>query len=297
MNFGTSTVLSSTLLGMRLTPIPTLIRAINLLAGKHGEHAASLILKNIPTRWVPSDGTYSVRRRGLHWTLDLGDNLQRRLYFVGTYESITLNALLARVRPHDTVLDVGANIGAIALPIAQRLRPPGQVIAVEPAKDTVERLRRHVFLNHLGDRIKVINAGLSDREGTATLRSSAFGLGDVGTRTLEGNSAPVGDPVQLITGDALRNQLNISRFDIVKIDVEGHERFVLDGLTDAFQNCPPRVVVLELVANRQELSGGSSHSLVARMESMGYRGLAIRHRGLSPILPSFSGNTIFTRNE
>jgi FkbM family methyltransferase len=168
---------------------------------------------------------------------------------------------------------------------------------VEPAKDTVERLRRHVFLNHLGDRIKVINAGLSDREGTATLRSSAFGLGDVGTRTLEGNSAPVGDPVQLITGDALRNQLNISRFDIVKIDVEGHERFVLDGLTDAFQNCPPRVVVLELVANRQELSGGSSHSLVARMESMGYRGLAIRHRGLSPILPSFSGNTIFTRNE
>ncbi|MGH7866606.1 MAG: hypothetical protein ACREP9_02985, partial [Candidatus Dormibacteraceae bacterium] len=75
--------------------------------------------------------------------------------------------------------------------------------------------------------------------------------------------------------------------------VEGHERFVLDGLAETFTECPPRVVVLEIVPDRQKLSGGSSQILVDRMTEMGYSGFAIRHRGLSPITQEFSGNAIF----
>jgi len=269
------------------------MRTINKLGGKHGEYAASFVLNRMPRRWVASTGIYRARRNGFHWVLDLDDNLQRRLYLVGAYESLTLAAVFARLRPDDVVLDVGANVGAISLPLAQRLRRPGQVIAVEAAKDTVARLRMHVAMNDLGDRVQVVEAALSDREGEARLRLSGFGPGDVGTRTLEGDLPSDGDPVRLMTGDTLRRQLGIARFDILKVDVEGHERFVLDGLVEVLTECPPRIVVLEIVADHQERSGGSSQLLVDRMSKLGYSGLAIRHRGLCPITSDFSGNVIF----
>lgn len=273
------------------------MRTVTLLGGKHGEYVASLVLNRIPRRWVPSTGTYSARRKGLDWNLDLRDNLQKRLYLVGDYEALTLAAVMARLRPTDCVLDVGANIGAFALPIAQRLRSPGRVIAVEAAKDTADQLRRHVASNGFGDRVQVVEAALSDRAGEARLRISGHGPGDAGSRTLEGDSPTTGEPVLLTTGDLLREQLKIARFDVVKIDVEGHERYVLDGLAETFSACPPRLLVLEVVAAHQERSGGSSQALVKRVSELGYRGCAIRHRGLAPITPDFSGNAIFIRSQ
>ncbi len=271
-------------------------QAVNLLGGKHGEYMASQLLNRLPRAWIPASGRREVSRQGLRWNLDLSDNLQHRLCIVGSYESLLLSALADRLRPTDVVLDVGANIGAIALPLARLLQPgTGRVVAVEAAADTADRLRCHVALNGLEDRVHVVQRGLSNRSGPAYLRSSAFGQDDVGTRTLEGVCAVVGDPVQLVTGDALLAELGIERVDLVKIDVEGHELSVLDGLQHTFADRPPRVVVLEVIAENQARAGLSTERLVARMSELGYGGLAVRHRGLVPLTADFSGNVIFTR--
>ncbi len=279
---------------MRLAAILVLMRIINRIGGMHGEHIASLVLARVPDHWLPTGGTYHVRRRGLHWQLDLADNLQRRMYLVGSYEALTLAALRRLMLPEDVVLDVGANIGTIALPLARRLRHPGQVIAVEAASDTTDRLRENITVNRLDDRVQVVQAALSDRDGITQLRTGSFGTGDVGTRTLEGDEREVGEPVRCITGDLLRQELGIERFDVVKIDVEGHERAVLNGLAQTFAQSPPRLVVLELVPANQTRAGGTMQSLIEQMSQLGYRGLAIRHRGLRPIPSGFSGNAIFT---
>ena len=278
---------------MRFRITTSVLRIINRLGGKYGEYAAGLLLGRIPSRWVSSSGAHHVSRNGLNWVLDLEDNLQKRLYLVGSYESLTLDAIFAKLRPDDVVLDVGANIGAIALPIAKKLRGSGHVIAVEPAKDTAARLRMHVAMNGLNTLVDVIEVALSDREGEARLLLGDFGPGDIGTRTLEGDLPPDGDPVRIMTGDSLRRQLGVDRFDVIKVDVEGHERFVLSGLTETFTISPPRLVVLEVVAEHQKRAGGSPQLLLNLMRSMGYRGLAIRNRGLGPITCDFSGNAIF----
>jgi FkbM family methyltransferase len=268
---------------------------INAMGGKHGEYMASQIVDRVPGTWIPARGRRDVRRLGMRWTLDLDDNVQRRLYVVGSYEALTLDAVASLLRPHDVVLDVGANIGAIALPLARKLRGCGRVVAVEAAADTADRLRWHVRVNGLTDRVHIVQAGLSDRTGSARLRTSGFGQHDVGTRTLEGDSPDVGEPVDLVTGDALREQLGVDRFDIIKIDVEGHELAVLRGLDRTFAEAPPRVVLLEVVAGNQQRAGLSTDALVQRMHELGYRGTAIRHRGLVPLSPHFSGNVIFMR--
>lgn len=271
-------------------------QAINALGGKHGEYLASRLLRRLPHSWVPTAGHREVTRQGLRWRLDLSDNLQQRLCVVGSYEALLLDALADHLRFGDVVLDVGANIGAFALPVARRVRGgTGRVIAVEPARDTAQRLRSHVEINSATDTVQVVEVGLSDQAGRGQLRLSPFGPGDVGSRTLEGDSTAVGDPVELTTGDALRHRLGVERFDVIKIDVEGHEIAVLDGLRETFMTRPPRVVVLEVVAANQERAGLSTSQLVAKMSQLGYDGLAVRHRGLVPLGPTFSGNVIFIR--
>lgn len=272
--------------------LPTVMRTVNWLGGMHGERAASLLLDVLPRSWVPTSGIRLVERGGLLWRLDLSDNLQRRLYLIGSYESLTLRAVLGRLRADDVVLDVGANIGALALPLAKRLQG-GLVFAVEPAADTAERLRQHVAVNRLDHRVRVVDAALSNREGQAVLRVSEMGGGDVGTRTLEGTTPPVGAPVRLTTGDALRRDLRLTSFDVVKIDVEGHEMAVLDGLAGTLAQAPPRMIVLEVVPGNQHRAGASSQALLDRMTALGYRGWAIRHRGLTRVTPGFAGNVLF----
>jgi FkbM family methyltransferase len=279
------------------TLVPGVGRLVNRLGGRHGEYAASALLNRMPAAWVPSAGTHRVRRQGLQWQLDLRDNLQKRLYLVGAYESLTLRALRSLVRPGDIVLDVGANIGAIALPIARNLLGSGRVIAVEAAVETAAQLRSHVVDNGLDDRVQVVQTALSDRIGSARLRRGDFGAGDVGTLTLEGEEQLHGDPVPLTTGDELRQRLGVERFDVLKIDVEGHEMAVLAGLSQTFAERPPRVVLLEVVAENQARAGGSATALVDRMHELGYRGHAVRHRGVVPLTPTFSGNVIFLRTD
>jgi FkbM family methyltransferase len=251
----------------------------------------------LPESWAPSSGSYLAKRANLEWRLELSDNLQRRLFMVGSYEAVTLRTVFQLLKPTDIVLDVGANIGAFALPVARRLSRPGRVIAVEAASDTASILRRHVEMNQLHDRVTVVETGLSDHEGEASLRVSEYGSGDLGSRTMEGGSTIVGDPVRLTTGDKLCPELGVPRIDVIKIDVEGHERFVLNGLASTFESRPPRIVVMEIVGSHQARAGGSSRALVDLMTDLGYVGRAIRYRGLSEITPTFSGNAIFLRED
>lgn len=282
----------------RVAPTAVLpgLRAVNAALGKHGELVASRLADRLPAGWLPTSGIFEARRGGFCWTLDLSDNLQRRLFLVGSYEALTLAAVTSRLQATDVVLDVGANIGTFALPVAARLRHPGRLVAVEAAPDTADRLREHITTNGLSERVEVVQAGLSDHEGSARLHLGTFGVGDAGTRTLEGSGAAVGPAVRLTTGDALRARLGLERFDVVKIDVEGHEAAVLAGLVRTLTEAPPRLLVVEVVPGHQERAGRSTESLVGLITSYGYSGRAIRHRGLAPLTRDFAGNVLFERS-
>src|SRR5689334_14638423 len=89
-----------------------------------------------PPEWWAAAPEVRARRLGLDLALDLRDNLQRTLYFTGTYEPGLLRALAAELRPGDVVADVGAHVGVHALSAGRRLRElggGGRVIAFEPA--------------------------------------------------------------------------------------------------------------------------------------------------------------------
>lgn len=129
----------------------------------------------------------------------------------------------------DVVLDIGANIGSLALIAAQRVGPTGRVIAVEPLARNRVLLARAAQANGFGH-VELIGAAASDRAGELELRSHP-------STSNAATPAAAGERLRARDGETLRvpaivldGVLDLPRLDVVKIDVEGMEPLALRGL-------------------------------------------------------------------
>ena len=125
----------------------------------------------------------------------------------------------AYLRPGDVVIDAGANIGSTALAAAAVVGARGRVFAFEPHPRTFRYLEGNIALNH-ATQVRAINLALEESGGT--LRFSDRGSDDQhAVQTQGGIEVPVDRLDRVLAGERA--------IALLKIDVEGYERFVLGG--------------------------------------------------------------------
>jgi len=81
------------------------------------------------------------------WELDLSEGIDLSIYLFGRFERDTSKALKKATRPGMVIFDIGANVGAHALPMARWIGESGQVYAFEPTDWAFSRLKRNLNLN------------------------------------------------------------------------------------------------------------------------------------------------------
>jgi FkbM family methyltransferase len=180
-----------------------------------------------------------------------------------------LNALL---RPGATVVDVGANIGYNTFYAAQRAGPRGRVYAVEPAQDNLAVLYASLFANRLANVIVLPYAAGGRREvkpfflrGEVSAVNSLFRdnfYAEV-TETTEVLLAPLDDLIPAVP-------------DLVKIDVEGAELDVLQGMTRML-NAPGLRLIVEWHPALQEAAGHAPDALPHDLMARGFTLHAVTH--------------------
>jgi FkbM family methyltransferase len=218
------------------------------------------------------DGLVQARRLGVKFELDLEDHIQRTMYLTGYYERGLGEFLRRSAGMGDVYLDVGANVGIHALPMARRLREKaGSVIAVEAAPDTARMLESAITKNRL-ENVTVAPVALGVTPGTAALRvREGYEAADVGTRTLFGDGVTQ-FTVNIVRGDDLLRDLGVERLDILKIDIEGGELDALRGLEKSLLRFKPRIIVAELRDDTMELRAdeATTATTAAFLEEVGY---------------------------
>ncbi|MBZ5641020.1 MAG: FkbM family methyltransferase [Acidobacteriia bacterium] len=190
-------------------------------------------------------------RLGLLENAVLGD-LFVRTYFVYKRLSDPF-ATLARRQPDllrgGHILDVGANIGYTASVFARGLAPGFRVFAFEPERQNFERLVRTMRRLGLADRVETVHAAVGATEGTVGLwrdvrHHAGHRITTDAFRADRGVAAS--DTVRLLSLDRFTRERGIaSAVGFVKIDVEGYELPVCEGMADIVAANPGLVAAVE----------------------------------------------------
>jgi FkbM family methyltransferase len=156
-------------------------------------------------------------------------------------EAGPLLSLALILQPGDTFVDVGANVGLFSSTLVRfrQVQPSVRFYAFEANPDTADRLRRSMPPGE----VTVFGLALSDRDGTLTFSygstSLTFGVAEsagalrLGRRTIEVPARRL-DGIE-IQGSSL----------VMKIDVENHERQVLEGAAGLFDAGRVKAVYLD----------------------------------------------------
>lgn len=143
-----------------------------------------------------------------------------------SYEEAFDRALLKTLGKDDVVWDIGANIGYYTLKFADIVGPRGHVIAFEPSPTNEVKLREAVAGR---PNISIVAAALGAARQKLTLQQGADDLG--ATSRLIENLAGGGVEVEVATGDSIIEDGRAPAPTVLKIDTEGFEYDILQGLT------------------------------------------------------------------
>jgi FkbM family methyltransferase len=194
-----------------------------------------------------------------------------RSLFPPEYDAPVAAFLRERVRPGMTCVNVGANLGIYALQFAHWSAPDGRVVAFEPNPSTARVLRRHVVLNGMERRVRVVEAAVASAPGRATFFMAAE---DGMSRLGEPNPLlPATEPIQVevTTLDRFLATEGV-RPDWILVDVEGFEVAVLQGARETLRARPGTPgVVLEMHPDAWRVAGTSRADLEDLLADLGLR--------------------------
>ncbi len=172
-------------------------------------------------------------------------HVERQIIRHGLYERHTLELIADFLEPNSRMIDVGANIGAVTIPLAKAL-PDVTVHAFEPNPQAIERLKRNIILNDVTN-ITLHPVGVGAKPGKEQLYASSY---------IEmGNASflkPFDAAQELKTASVKVETLDecfgeraggvAGRINFIKIDVQGYERHVLSGASALIHRDHPCIV-------------------------------------------------------
>lgn len=141
----------------------------------------------------------------------------------------------------DVVIDIGANVGEYTFQLAQRVGPKGRIIAFEPVPYLAETVAKTARINR-HDWVEVHQVAMSASDGTAEFSVEKGNSGGSRLGCMKGDFSQI--KVDTIRLDSfLKSRPDITRIDLVKIDVEGFEDQVLLGARETLARFRPALMM------------------------------------------------------
>jgi len=203
--------------------------------------------------------TGAVPVNGLVFHVDPEDQcIAKFLLEDGVWEPAETALLLEQLAPGDTVVDVGANIGWYTVLASRAVGEDGLVIAFEPDPTNFELLRRNVEANGCHN-VRLERKALSNERGTIELFLHNRNKGmhsALAFQTPDGSIEVEAIPLDDYLADVPRP------IDFVKIDVEGAEGMVLEGMRETLVSNAQLKLLVEFAPKRLRRSGCDPRQLL-----------------------------------
>ncbi len=238
----------------------------------HALTAATSALLRRPVAVYVGDHLALVRMlNGLLMYADSRDlSIAPHLLIEGLWEPGLTAFFLSAIRPGAIVVDIGANMGYFTLLAAQATGPQGRVYAMEPHPRSFEILQRNVAVNWLAERVRCIRCAVLDGPRQTKLHTTSTCLG---SSSLFATGVPEGNFRFEDTVDVAAKTLDElvqEKVDVVKIDAEGSEPFILDGMRSVIARSPNIKIVMEFNRSALEAAGRAPNEFLEKIRELGF---------------------------
>lgn len=249
---------------------------------------------------VPLDEGFLGIRSRMGWLIVGQEEFRSTLHLAdgsSGHEPATKAALELLIEPGDWVIDVGAHIGLLSLPMAHAVGAEGRLIAIEPNPRSAEALRRSLIANGVVERCEIHLAAASNADGLAIFYEGSNSM--LGTLTRVDTQRH--REVSTRTIDTIMN--GRAQVSVVKIDAEGSELEVLEGMRGTIAGNPNIAVIAEFGMEHLQRTNRSTEDWFGAFASLGLaeclviddEAMSLAPLGQVDITQTYSRNLIFTR--
>ena len=202
---------------------------------------------------------------GIKMYLDSRCTFTPGLVMTGTFDKGTTKLFGKLIKPGMVVLDIGANVGYYSLFAARLAGEKGRIFSFEPAPDNFALLVRNIEVNGFKN-IVPLQQAVSNKTGKGTLfLSKETDLHHLGTPDENGTISVV-----TVTVDEFVKKTGC-RVDMIKIDVEGWEMAVLQGMVETIKRYPDLKVITEYFPSSIKESGFSAERFLQKLVDLGFK--------------------------
>ncbi len=144
------------------------------------------------------------------------------------------------IKPGDTVIDVGGNLGFFVLILNELIGDEGKIYSFEPSGLLKNKLAATIHNNNLKN-VTIVNLGLGDSEGSTTLHYNPkqSGLSSI-VSDFENNT--LSEEIKITTLNKFAENIS-GRVSFIKIDTEGYEPQVLKGAKELIRKDKPTIYI------------------------------------------------------
>ena len=197
------------------------------------------------------------------------DMIQQYIYYFGIWEPNLTHYISSKLKNGDVFVDVGSNIGYYSLLASKLVGNSGIVIAVEAAPSTFNNLLENISINRYNN-IRPVNVAASNSNGSICLyEGSKTNIGE--TSIIQGNCDSKGYEVTAMPLIEILLKDEFSRTRLIKIDVEGAELSVVEGMIPLlYKGRKDLEVVLEVNPERLKILGKNHEQLLMLFYDAGF---------------------------
>lgn len=189
------------------------------------------------------------------------------------------------VKPGDTVIDIGANLGYYTRPLCELVGPQGSVYAVEPVPVVWRVLKRNLKGR---TNVEILPYALGAEQKTVVMgNDTPRSAGYFGTGRNFVNETDAATAVRFTAHMRRGSELfaPLKRLDFIKCDIEGYETVVLREMLPLLERFHPTVLVETGGANRPEI--------IRLFTQAGYEGFTLENGRETPLAPGSGKDIIF----
>jgi FkbM family methyltransferase len=197
---------------------------------------------------------------------DLG--ISSELLMFKTHEPLTTKLLSKEIKKGMTCLDVGGNIGYYTLLESRIIGNSGKVIAIEPSPQNFQHLQKNLELENAKN-VESFNFAAGDKNGEVNFlvykeSNGSFTIPDGEKTDLPGDIIKV--PAKTI--DTFLNEISVDHVDFVRMDVEGYESHILQGMEETIKKSKP---MFQIEVHSSLLGKEKTKKFLENFQNHGYK--------------------------